>query len=55
LEEIIIPEGVKVIGFGAFDGCEKLEKITLPKSLEEISLFAFSDFGSTIFGEPKQR
>jgi hypothetical protein len=24
LEEIIIPEGVKVIGFGAFDGCDKL-------------------------------
>ena len=43
LEEIIIPEGVKVIGVGAFDGCEKLEKIILPKSLEEIRHFAFSD------------
>lgn len=41
LVEIVVSEGVKEILGGAFDNCEKLEKVTLPKSLETIASSAF--------------
>ena len=37
-----IPNTVKIIGPGAFDGCEKLIAITIPKSVTEIADDAFS-------------
>ncbi len=36
-----IPKSVKVIGWGAFQGCTSLSSITLPDSLTRISSFAF--------------
>lgn len=41
VEEIVIPEGIKSIGMGAFSGAHKLRKITLPKSCNQISTNAF--------------
>ena len=37
-----IPEGVRAIGAGAFEGCTKLEFIDLPKSLRSIGERAFA-------------
>ena len=39
--EIVIPEGIKSIGMGAFRGAQKLRKITLPKSCNQIGTNAF--------------
>lgn len=41
LEEVIIEEGIKEIGTGAFAECEKLKKVSFPKSLEKVSDYAF--------------
>lgn len=43
LEEIVIPEGVKIIGNGAFWYCKNLKKVTLPNSIEEIGANAFQN------------
>ena len=42
IEEVTIPEGVKIIERNAFSACEKLTSIHLPQSLESIGDFAFS-------------
>ena len=31
---VTIPDSVKVIGYGAFLGCEKLRSVSVPKSVE---------------------
>lgn len=41
LQEIVIPEGVTVIGDFAFRDCPKLTSIELPASLESIGIAAF--------------
>lgn len=41
IEEIVIPEGVTVIGTYAFRGCTKLKSISLPKGITKIDNFAF--------------
>ena len=41
ITSVIIPEGVKTIGYGAFGNCEGLKSITVPKSLTEIGELAF--------------
>ncbi len=41
LTSIIIPEGVKIIDYGAFQGCMALESVTLPDSLEVVEGNAF--------------
>ena len=41
LKTIVIPEGVRVIGDGAFEHCKVLEEVVLPESLEEIQAGAF--------------
>ena len=45
ISEIIIPEGVEVIGRQAFDACPNLTKVTLPASLANLgsSAFGFQD------------
>ena len=42
LEEVVVPEGVEVIGHYAFDGCKALRSVSLPQSLREIWRGAFS-------------
>lgn len=39
---VIVPEGVKCIAEGAFDGCEKITGVQLPDGLETIESSAFS-------------
>lgn len=41
LKTATIPDGVKKIGFEAFNDCENLEKVILPESLEENEGYAF--------------
>jgi hypothetical protein len=41
--EVIIPEGVKVLAKKAFEGCELLAALTLPRTLEEIGDEAFKE------------
>ena len=36
IKEIIIPDGIKIIGFSAFSGCTSLEKFNVPESVNEI-------------------
>lgn len=42
IKEVYIPEGVKVIGDGAFNNCIYLESINIPDSVTEIGFMAFS-------------
>jgi hypothetical protein len=39
--EVVIPEGVKIILTGAFDGLKNLTTVTIPDSVEKIEDFAF--------------
>jgi len=40
--EVVIPEGVTSIGYGAFYSCENLTTITIPDSVTSIGESAFS-------------
>lgn len=40
-EEVIVPDGVTVIGEGAFKGCASIRSIALPDSIERIEKHAF--------------
>ena len=42
IEEVVIPEGVGIIGPRAFCGWKKLRKISVPDSVQEVSKGAFS-------------
>ena len=41
LREIVIPDTVTRIGYGAFMSCDSLQQITIPDSIENIEEFAF--------------
>lgn len=43
LKEVVIPDSVTHISEGAFQNCEKLEKITLSKAITSIEGFAFEN------------
>ena len=54
MSEIIIPDGVEIIGAGAFADCYLLESIHIPDSVTTIEKGAFmgcTNFKSVIFGE----
>ncbi len=42
LKEMTIPDGNTIIGDDTFSGCESLKNVTIPKSIETISMKAFS-------------
>ncbi|MCR5123271.1 MAG: leucine-rich repeat protein [Ruminococcus sp.] len=42
LKEIELPQGVAVVEKEAFEGCDKLEKVTLGKKVTEIGNYAFA-------------
>lgn len=42
IKKVIIPEGVKKIGYWGFGSCEKLEEVVLPASIESIAMEAFA-------------
>lgn len=48
LEEVVLPEGMTEIPYGAFSCCWNLKKITLPNSLREISAGSFGGSESTL-------
>ena len=41
-ETIILPSSIKVVGEGAFAGCENLKSIVIPSAVTEIDSYAFS-------------
>ena len=45
---VVLPEGVKSIGWFAFSGCVSLRSITLPESLSHISYGAFEGCGTSL-------
>ena len=45
IQKVVIAEGTRTIGPGAFSGCTGLEEITLPASLESIDETAFEECG----------
>ena len=42
LTSIVLPEGLSRSGFQAFDGCGSLREVTIPVSVTEIEMWAFS-------------
>ena len=58
VKEIIIPEGVEIIGNFAFAGCSNLEKIFLPESIRKISPYAIvrnNSFKHIVFNGTKEQ
>lgn len=51
LENIILPDTIKIISIWAFDGCSSLQTITLPSTLERIdpSVFIHCDNLQTVY------
>ncbi len=43
ITSLVVPEGVKTIGYAAFAGCNNLKTVTLPVSLKTIDAYAFGD------------
>ena len=43
VEEVVLPEGLKVIGYDSFRKCVNLKKINLPSTLEKIEGFSFDE------------
>lgn len=43
LEEVVLPNSIKIIGMQAFYGCKALNAINLPDGLQEIGEYAFAD------------
>ena len=42
-ENVVIPDGIKIIGSSAFEGNRKIVTVTLPDSVETIDSYAFAD------------
>ena len=53
IERITIPEGVKRIGKGAFEGCRNLKTAVLPENLQVLEDWCFSGAGLTSVDIPK--
>ena len=45
LTSVVIPDGVEVIGTGAFYGCTALKTVYIPKSVKSLMRMSFSDQG----------
>ncbi len=46
LEEVVVPDSVKIIDGSAFNGCKALVSVTIPESVTEIGNFAFASCAS---------
>ena len=47
IASVVIPEGVEIVGYWSFRGCENIEFIELPYSLEELAEHCFSSASIT--------
>ena len=47
ITSVVIPEGVEIVGYWSFRGCENIERIELPYSLEELAEHCFSSASIT--------
>lgn len=56
LKSVVIPEGVKSIGWKAFSGCKNLKELTIPESLNNIKgkAFRFTDIEIINYGGTKK-
>jgi len=45
LQEILLPEGLQVIGMNAFRGCTALKDVTVPSTVNKIEQYAFYGAG----------
>lgn len=43
VKELVIPEGVKTVIEGAFDGCKVIESVSFPSTIEKVGSLAFQD------------
>lgn len=43
MTDMVVPEGVTYIDWGAFDCCNSLKSVTLPTTIEDVETFAFYD------------
>lgn len=43
VKEVYIPEGIKILGPGAFSGCQNLTSVVIPEGVTEIDGYAFED------------
>ena len=48
IKSVVIPDGVKKVGWFAFNGCMELRRITVPSSVTEIGYSAFGNAGSSL-------
>lgn len=42
IETVTMPESLKIVGFSAFEGCEDLIDVDVPKNVKELDHFAFA-------------
>ena len=54
ISEVVIPEGLKYIGAGAFRNCVNLKTVCFPASLEEIGTLCFDHCGFTELELPEK-
>lgn len=52
LTSVVLPSGVRIVGYAAFAGCEGITQIEFPASLDSISGYAFSATGFTTLALP---
>lgn len=52
LTSVVLPSGVRIVGYAAFAGCEGIAQIEFPASLDSISGYAFSATGFSTLALP---
>ena len=52
LSHVVLPDGLKTVGVAAFAGCDQLQTITLPATIDTVGAYAFSGSGLTTITLP---
>lgn len=53
VKEVVLPDGLMLIGYSSFEGCINLTKVTIPEGVTKIEGKAFKDTGITSITLPK--